>query len=120
MTPIRADMRAEYPADWVEVSRKVKERARWQCECAGQCGKTHPDGRCERTHGQLVFGVRGTQYKVVLTTAHMNHTPADCRDDNLRAMCQPCHLGYDAAHHAQTRVRAALEEVAASGQGTLW
>lgn len=60
----------------------------------------------------------GTGSKVVLTTAHLDHTPENCDPRNLRAMCQGCHLHYDAAHHAQTRaetLRAALE---AAGQLT--
>jgi len=40
--------------------------------------------------------------RVVLTVAHLNHTPEDCRDENLKAMCQGCHLHYDREHHAQT------------------
>jgi hypothetical protein len=41
--------------------------------------------------------------------AHLNHTPMDCRDENLAALCQRCHLRYDHAHHlkngAATRAR---------------
>lgn len=33
--------------------------------------------------------------KVVLTIAHLNHNPADCRDENLRALCQLHHNRYD-------------------------
>jgi hypothetical protein len=47
---------------------------------------------------------------VVLTVAHLNHDPADCRDENLKAMCNRCHLRYDTAlhvrHAATTRARA--------------
>jgi hypothetical protein len=38
----------------------------------------------------------------VLTIAHLDHTPENCDDDNLRAWCQRCHLTYDAKHHAQS------------------
>lgn len=41
--------------------------------------------------------------RVVLTIAHLNHTPGDDRDDNLKALCQWCHLNYDKLHHKQTR-----------------
>ena len=34
--------------------------------------------------------------KIVLTVAHLNHTPEDCADENLLHMCQGCHLRYDA------------------------
>lgn len=40
-----------------------------------------------------------------LAVAHLDHTPENCDPDNLRAMCQACHLTYDAAHHAATRAR---------------
>ena len=40
---------------------------------------------------------------IVLTIAHLDHTPENCADDNLRAWCQRCHLRYDQQHHAETR-----------------
>jgi hypothetical protein len=39
---------------------------------------------------------------IVLTTAHLNHQPEDCRPENLAAMCQRHHLAYDQEHHRQT------------------
>lgn len=39
---------------------------------------------------------------IVLTVAHLNHTPEDCDEANLRAWCQRHHLIYDAKHHAST------------------
>jgi len=55
--------------------------------------------------------------KVVLTVAHLDHTPENCDDSNLRAMCQRCHLRYDAAHHATQR---ALNRAKKAGQGFLF
>lgn len=40
---------------------------------------------------------------VVLTIAHLNHTPGDDRDENLKALCQWCHLNYDKDHRRVTR-----------------
>lgn len=40
---------------------------------------------------------------VVLTIAHLNHQPGDDRPENLKALCQWCHLHYDQVHHKQTR-----------------
>ena len=40
---------------------------------------------------------------IVLTIAHLNHTPGDDRDENLKAWCQWCHLRYDERFHRQTR-----------------
>lgn len=109
--PIRPENRHRYPADWPAISRRIRfERAAGQCECEGECQRgTHLD-RCPNRHGQPAYG---TGSKVVLTVAHLNHTPEDCRDENLRAMCQGCHLHYDREHHALTAARtrtAALEE----------
>lgn len=37
---------------------------------------------------------------VVLTVAHLCHTP-ECRQ-HVKAMCQGCHLHYDRDHHRRT------------------
>lgn len=120
MSPIRPENRARYPADWPEISRAIKDRAGWRCECEGECGRPpgHLDagGRCVNVHGQPAYG---TGSKVVLTTAHLNHQPEDCRPENLKAMCQGCHLHYDRDHHAQTRA-ATRAAVVAAGQEVLW
>lgn len=39
---------------------------------------------------------------IVLTVAHLDHNPANCDPNNLRAFCQRHHLGYDAQHHVET------------------
>jgi hypothetical protein len=41
--------------------------------------------------------------RVVLTIAHLNHRAGDDRDENLKALCQWCHLNYDKLHHRETR-----------------
>jgi hypothetical protein len=41
--------------------------------------------------------------RIVLTIAHLNHTPGDDRDENLMVLCSWCHLNYDKLHHAETR-----------------
>lgn len=97
--PIRPSERARYPKDWREISRKIRERSGGQCECEGECGlhRTTPGPRrCTERHGEPAKWAKG---KVVLTVAHLNHVPEDCRPENLKAMCQRCHLRYDADHH---------------------
>lgn len=42
---------------------------------------------------------------IVLTVAHLDHTPENCDPTNLRALCQRCHLAYDADHHQRTAYR---------------
>lgn len=98
--PIKPENKAKYPPDWKAISDRIRfERAGGRCECVGQCYAVgYFADRCPRRHGDLLESGR----PCVLTVAHLNHDPADCRDDNLRAMCQACHLRYDAAHHAET------------------
>lgn len=99
--PIRPENRDRYPENWDEISKEIRfGRAKGRCECEGECGTGHM-GRCPRRHGQQL----SPQAKVVLTTAHLNHTPEDCDRDNLKGMCQRCHLGYDRKHHAETAAR---------------
>ena len=89
--PIRAENKGRYPKDWPAISRRIKERAGWRCEfCGAAHGLPHP--------------VTGS--KVILTVAHLDHTPENCSDENLKALCQRCHNGYDAKERARgIRVR---------------
>jgi 5-methylcytosine-specific restriction endonuclease McrA len=97
--PIRPEMRALYPPDWAAISLRIRvERAGDCCECDGRCDG-HGDGCTARNREPHPI----TGSRVILTVAHLNHDPADSRDENLMAMCQRCHLRYDAAHHASTR-----------------
>lgn len=109
--PIRPENRARYPKDWKAISARIRERAGQRCECEGECGRGTHDGRCPNLNGEPAYG---TGSKVVLTTAHLNHTPEDCRDENLKAMCQGCHLHYDREHHAETAYRTRREGKAAT------
>jgi len=44
-----------------------------------------------------------TGSKVILTVAHLDHNIENNSFFNLRALCQKCHLSYDAKHHSQNR-----------------
>lgn len=112
--PIRPDQKERYPEDWPAISRRIRDEAGNSCvgspaypDCRAENGKPHP------VTGSIV----------VLTVAHLNHTPEDCRDENLRCWCQRCHLTYDKPEHARTR-RARLgipelfDDVPAPGGGT--
>ena len=39
--------------------------------------------------------------RIILTIAHLNHVAGDDRDENLKALCQWCHLHYDSIEHAR-------------------
>lgn len=116
--PIRPEERDRYPVDWQQVSLRIKrDRAGYRCECDGRCGRGTHAGRCPNEHGEPAYG---TGSRVILTTAHLDHTPENCADDNLMAMCQGCHLHYDREHHAQTRATSRAGAMAADGQEPLF
>ncbi len=103
--PIRPENRLRYPVEWPLTSWTIRWiRALGRCECRGECGRpsNHLDipGRCVNQNGHPACGTGST---VVLTVAHLDHTPENCHPANLRAMCQGCHLHYDRDHHAETR-----------------
>lgn len=98
--PIKPENRGRYPKDWKRISLAIRERAGGRCECEGECGlhRTNPGPRrCEERNGQPAKWAKG---KIVLTVAHLDHQPENCDPGNLKAMCQRCHLRYDAGHHA--------------------
>lgn len=100
--PIRPENRRRYPANWRAISTRIRfDRAAGRCECAGECGTGHA-GRCPARHGQPHPVTRS---RVVLTVAHLDHTPENCAETNLKAMCQRCHLAYDADLHATNAAR---------------
>lgn len=88
--PIRPENRARYPKDWPAISRRIRfERAGGRCEFTDEAGQ-----RCSAEHGKphpLTGAI------VVLTTAHLDHQPENCGDENLKAGCQRCHNRYDMA-----------------------
>lgn len=94
--PIRAEERSRYPKDWPAVSARIRERAGNRCEGS----PAYPDCRAENGAPHPATGSR-----VVLTVAHLDHTPENVSDANLKAMCQRCHLTYDAKHHAANAAR---------------
>ena len=134
--------RSRYPADWQRISERRRRLSGGRCECRGECGHSHGlafdhcdedihdcngcDGtghgdcgavmraaRCEARHAEP-HPVTGSQ--VVLTVAHLDHDTSHNDDDNLRAMCQRCHLAYDAELHqrnarATRRRRRALADL---------
>jgi hypothetical protein len=108
--PIHPDNRDRYPAEWPEISKRIRtERAGDRCECRGQCGHDH---RLEAgpTSGERCTARNRephpvTTSTVVLTVAHLDHTPENVDEANLLALCQRCHLAYDRDHHAAERAR---------------
>lgn len=118
--PIRPDLRRLYGREWRTVIRpRILRRARNRCE------RCHKPDRAEvfvwrglwrpvdvGASWRTEWGIETTweapsrerrRIRVVLTVAHLNHDPADNRDENLAALCQWCHLHHDRSHHKDTR-----------------
>jgi len=97
--PISPEKKARYPKDWKYISEYIRfKRAQEVCECKGECG-THREP-CKARHG---WPHPVTNSEVILTTAHLNPPIENCSYDNLKAMCQRCHLNYDIQHHINNR-----------------
>lgn len=91
--PIKPENKARYPKNWKEIRTRILNRADNKCEGS----PVYPDCRVSNGEPHAETGS-----KVVLTIAHLDHTPEHCEDENLMAWCQRCHLTYDAKHHAMT------------------
>lgn len=94
--PISPENKARYPKDWKQIVASIRERSGNRCEgspdfpaCRAENGKPHPE----------------TGSKVVLTVGHLNHTPEDCRPENLKHWCQRCHNRYDRPHRSKNAAR---------------
>ena len=90
--PIKPENKKRYPKNRKDIRAAILERAHNCCEF---CGKEN--------HSYFVNEKTGKTVKVVLTIAHLDHTPEHCEAENLRALCQACHNRYDAKHRAETR-----------------
>lgn len=95
--PIKPENRARYPKNWKQIADAIRARGNNCCEGSPNF---YPDCRAENGKPHPVTGS-----KVVLTVAHLDHTPENCSSDNLMAMCQRCHLTYDAKHHTETALQ---------------
>jgi 5-methylcytosine-specific restriction endonuclease McrA len=119
--PIKPENRARYPKNWPAVRAAILERAGDACDrCkaknhtriargAGDDSGTYMTDSgdvFDDSTGEHLGQCRMSDYHfdrmtdVVLTIAHLDHTPENCAPENLRAWCQKCHLSYDAQHHA--------------------
>jgi 5-methylcytosine-specific restriction endonuclease McrA len=127
--PIKPENRKRYPPEWKQIRERILRRAGYACEecraANGSIGYRDDGGafieiaRASDGGTPEDFAGHATGYRVfriVLTVAHLDHTPEHCEPENLRAWCQRCHLAYDAEHHARNssatrRARKALGEL---------
>lgn len=82
---------SKYPDNWKEISQRIRfDRAQGKCEFCGAVNyQPHPE----------------TGSKVILTVAHLDHDTTNNDESNLAALCQRCHLRYDADYHATNAKR---------------
>jgi 5-methylcytosine-specific restriction endonuclease McrA len=119
--PIRPEQRALYPKDWKAISKRIREeRAGNRCErCKAPNGKSIARGAgsdagtymledgevFDAETGRRLGMARGSEYeaarftRIVLTVAHLDHDPTNNADENLKALCQRCHLSHDREQH---------------------
>ena len=110
--------RSKYPKDWEAISRRIRfERAGNQCEWCSIRNGWYRSKDGEWFAPDIVddpWFTRLCLTKIVLTVAHLgvdkpDGTPGDkrdtmdCRDENLAALCQRCHLDFDRTDHMQSR-----------------
>lgn len=91
--PIKPENKGRYPQNWKEIRQRVLKRAKNRCEGCGDRNYMYKISDCDRSK----------VIRVILTVAHLNHTPEDCRMNNLKAWCQKCHNRHDIEHRKQTR-----------------
>lgn len=104
-----------YPDDWDSIREAILWRSTlWvneeeprhglcRCECEGDCGKVHVGYKGDEEHNEYrcreIYGHQGQEMngKVILTVAHLDHDASigNHADENLKAMCQACHLRFD-------------------------
>jgi len=109
-TRIRPDIlnRAEGKCEFCKANNKeLYIRGVWYgCECYqdmdGNIFASTDGMRIGQTYvGEVAdHTTKDTSVVIVLTIAHLDHDIANNSYDNLKALCQKCHLNYDKVHHA--------------------
>jgi 5-methylcytosine-specific restriction endonuclease McrA len=107
--PIKPENKHRYPANWKEIRAAILLRAGHRCEFCGLAnyaiGYRDNNGVFEQLAllGRPEFFAGHASgfrvFRIVLTIAHMDHVPEHCDEENLKALCQKCHLNYDHPHH---------------------
>lgn len=123
--PINPEFKHHYGPEWRKVIRpRILARAEHRCEqcdapnhefvLRGFSGDFPGAWRLDKPKegwrdgiGSYIANWEGPArlrtVRIVLGVAHLNHTPGDNRDENLKALCQWCHFAHDQEHHAESR-----------------
>jgi 5-methylcytosine-specific restriction endonuclease McrA len=102
--PIKKENRKRYPKNWKWIREAILNRAGHCCERCGVPNRAYGWREKDGTF-TLVFDpfmqdpknpfYRGKPIRIILTIAHLDHIPEHNHPDNLKALCQKCHLAYD-------------------------
>jgi hypothetical protein len=141
--------RSKYPADWEAISLAVRTRADWRCEWCAVPNRAlgyrdrrgyfwsladepwlQPGTWIDYCRGGVCDRARVT--RIVLTVAHLGaplpgdppwrgnpHDKQDVRPENLAALCQRCHLGYDLLDHMRHAAETRRQKRVTQGQTAL-
>ena len=104
--PIKKEL---YPANWSDISASIRQRAGNKCESCGvanhavgargRFGEWRNEDDIHHLDSNSGYCLYGDEFpemiRIVLTVAHLNQNPADNRPENLKCLCQRCHLNHD-------------------------
>lgn len=96
-----------YPKNWkTEIRPGILHRASHCCEICGRANREFivPSRCCKEPlfdERNRCLNCHKPRARIVLTIAHLDHDVTNNRDDNLKALCQRCHLRHDAKLHAE-------------------
>ena len=111
----------KYPPNWkTEIRPRILKRAKNSCECCGfenysMVFSTKEKGKATNwtPFKQSDYEIFDNQkvVRVILTIAHLDHDEGnfEVKDERLMAMCQLCHLRYDAPEKAKRRAAKKLK-----------
>lgn len=93
----------KYPANWKdEIRPRILKRANFKCEECGRKHKSHYTQSNWWQFGELdEFAIKysiaaGIKIvRIILTIAHLDQNINNNADENLKALCQKCHLNLD-------------------------
>jgi 5-methylcytosine-specific restriction endonuclease McrA len=117
LMPIKAENRHFYKGQvWKDIRAAILKRAGNKCEFCGLANKlmgwrdlagefwADDDADASVVWSMLhPERLHPPSFKVVLTTAHLDQDPANNDPENLRALCQRCHLRHDAPYSQEKR-----------------
>ena len=117
---MKKESKSKYPWNWNQISANVIfGRAQNRCESCKllngsiiermrmdryryvsklEIDEMYYDAKKESCSIFKILKRRG-YVRIILTCAHLNHNEMDCSNENLKALCQRCHLNYDRSNN---------------------